>query len=32
MVLMAALHVQEGDFRDWHAIDAWAGEIANALQ
>jgi menaquinone-dependent protoporphyrinogen oxidase len=29
--VVAALHVQEGDFRDWDAIDAWAGEIAEAL-
>lgn len=29
--VVAALHVQEGDFRDWAAIDAWAGEIAAAL-
>jgi len=29
--VVAALHVQEGDFRDWDAIDAWAAEIAESL-
>jgi menaquinone-dependent protoporphyrinogen oxidase len=24
----SALHAPEGDFRDWHAIEAWAGQIA----
>ncbi len=26
--VVAALHVADGDFRDWDAIDAWAGRIA----
>jgi menaquinone-dependent protoporphyrinogen oxidase len=26
-----AFRAAEGDFRDWDAIDAWAGEIADAL-
>jgi menaquinone-dependent protoporphyrinogen oxidase len=26
-----AFHAPEGDFRDWDEIDAWAGEIAEAL-
>jgi menaquinone-dependent protoporphyrinogen oxidase len=26
----AALHAPEGDFRDWDAIEAWAGQIAEA--
>jgi menaquinone-dependent protoporphyrinogen oxidase len=29
--LVAALRAPEGDFRDWDAIEAWAGEIATAL-
>ncbi|MEO5875105.1 MAG: flavodoxin domain-containing protein [Streptosporangiaceae bacterium] len=29
--LVLALHVTEGDFRDWDAIDAWAAEIAATL-
>jgi menaquinone-dependent protoporphyrinogen oxidase len=29
--MVAAVHAPEGDFRDWDAIDAWAGEIAHAL-
>jgi menaquinone-dependent protoporphyrinogen oxidase len=27
-----AFHAPEGDFRDWEEIDAWAGEIAEALR
>ena len=30
--LVMALRVQEGDFRDWDAIRAWASQIADALQ
>ena len=29
--IVVALRVQSGDFRDWDEIDAWAGEIADAL-
>jgi menaquinone-dependent protoporphyrinogen oxidase len=29
--LVAALRAPEGDFRDWDAIEAWAGEIAAEL-
>jgi menaquinone-dependent protoporphyrinogen oxidase len=29
--IVRALHVPDGDFRDWEAIDAFAGEIAAAL-
>jgi menaquinone-dependent protoporphyrinogen oxidase len=29
--MVAALRAPEGDFRDWDAIEAWAGEIAAAL-
>jgi menaquinone-dependent protoporphyrinogen oxidase len=29
--LVMALRVQEGDFRDWVAIRAWASQIADAL-
>jgi menaquinone-dependent protoporphyrinogen oxidase len=29
--LVAALRAPEGDFRDWDAVEAWAGEIAAAL-
>lgn len=29
--MVMALRVPEGDFRDWTAIKAWAGEIADAL-
>jgi menaquinone-dependent protoporphyrinogen oxidase len=29
--MVAAVRAPEGDFRDWAAIDAWAGEIAEAL-
>jgi len=29
--LVAALRAPTGDFRDWAAIDAWAGDIAAAL-
>ena len=28
--MVAALRAPEGDFRDWDAIEAWAGEIATA--
>ena len=30
--IVAALHVPEGDFRDWTEIRQWAAEIAEALQ
>jgi menaquinone-dependent protoporphyrinogen oxidase len=30
--IVAALHVPEGDFRDWPEIRAWAAEIAQVLQ
>jgi menaquinone-dependent protoporphyrinogen oxidase len=30
--LTAALRAPEGDFRDWDAIRAWAGEIADTMQ
>lgn len=30
--VVAALRVPDGDFRDWDAIDAWTGEIAQALR
>lgn len=30
--IVRALHVPDGDFRDWEAIDAWAAEIAAALR
>lgn len=30
--LVLAFRAAEGDFRDWDAIDAWAGEIADALE
>ena len=30
--LIRALRVEDGDFRDWDAIEAWAQEIAAALQ
>ena len=30
--MVRAVHAPEGDFRDWAAIDAFAGEIADALQ
>lgn len=29
--IVAALRAPEGDFRDWRAIDAFAGEIAEHL-
>jgi menaquinone-dependent protoporphyrinogen oxidase len=29
--VMRAFRAPEGDFRDWHEIDAWAGEIAKVL-
>lgn len=29
--IVRALRVPDGDFRDWVAIDAWAGRIASAL-
>ena len=29
--MVAAVHVSEGDYRSWDAIDAWASEIAAAL-
>jgi menaquinone-dependent protoporphyrinogen oxidase len=29
--IVRALRVPDGDFRDWVAIDAWAGRIAGAL-
>lgn len=30
--IMAAVRAPQGDFRDWEAIDAWAGEIAAAVR
>jgi menaquinone-dependent protoporphyrinogen oxidase len=27
-----AVHVQEGDFRDWNEVSAWAGHVAAALK
>ncbi|HEX6256019.1 MAG TPA: flavodoxin domain-containing protein [Euzebyales bacterium] len=30
--IMIAVRAPEGDFRDWAAIDSWAGEIADALR
>ncbi len=30
--IVTALRAPHGDFRDWDAIQAWAGEIADALQ
>jgi len=30
--LVFAFRAAEGDFRDWHAIAAWAGEIADVLE
>lgn len=29
--IVAALRAPEGDFRDWAAIEAWAGEIADSM-
>jgi menaquinone-dependent protoporphyrinogen oxidase len=29
--MMMALRVQDGDFREWDAIDAWGGQIADEL-
>ena len=29
--MVLALHVPTGDFRDWRAVVAWAGEIADTL-
>ena len=29
--MAAAVKAPEGDFRDWDAIDGWAGEIAARL-
>ena len=29
--LVRALHVAEGDYRDWSQIDDWAGQIADVL-
>jgi len=29
--MVAAVRAPEGDFRDWDAIDAWAGELAQAF-
>ena len=29
--VVVAVRAPEGDFRDWEAIDAWAGEIADRL-
>jgi menaquinone-dependent protoporphyrinogen oxidase len=29
--IVIAVHAAEGDFRDWDAVDAWAGEIAESL-
>ena len=30
--IVVALRVRSGDFRQWHEIEAWAGEIADALE
>lgn len=30
--IIRAVRVEDGDFRDWAAIEAWAGEIAAALR
>jgi len=30
--LVFAFRAADGDFRDWDAIAAWAGEIADALR
>lgn len=30
--VVIAMHAPEGDFRDWDAIDAWAGGIADELR
>ncbi|MEU4339470.1 flavodoxin domain-containing protein [Micromonospora lupini] len=30
--MVMAVHVPHGDFRDWLAIDAWAGQIASELR
>lgn len=30
-IVVGAVKAQEGDFRDWSAIDAWTDEIARAL-
>jgi hypothetical protein len=30
-VLATSPSFPAGDFRDWHAIDAWANEIANEI-
>lgn len=30
-IVLSAVKAQEGDFRDWPAVDAWADEIARAL-
>ncbi|WP_433550495.1 flavodoxin domain-containing protein [Micromonospora zamorensis] len=30
--MVMALRVADGDFRDWSAIDAWAGQIASHLR
>jgi menaquinone-dependent protoporphyrinogen oxidase len=29
--IVAAFHAPEGDFRDWTAIESWAGEIAGSV-
>jgi menaquinone-dependent protoporphyrinogen IX oxidase len=29
--MIRAVHAEEGDFRDWTAIAAWANEIADTL-
>jgi menaquinone-dependent protoporphyrinogen oxidase len=29
--IVAAVRAPEGDFRDWDAIDTWAGQIADEL-
>lgn len=31
-MILKALRAQEGDFRDWPAIDAWAASIARKLE